>query len=140
MAHFAQIETVDIIDENEVVIGSETIITQVIVIANDDILDDQGNESETLGIQFCQDLVGSNTIWVQTSYNNNMRKNYAGYGFTYDESRDAFISPQPYPSWVLDEDTCQWESPIPYPTDLVEGEVFEWDETSTQWILIEQEN
>jgi hypothetical protein len=135
MAHFAQIETVDIIDENEVVIGSETIITQVIVIANDDILDDQGNESETLGIQFCQDLVGSNTIWVQTSYNNNMRKNYAGYGFTYDETRDAFIPPQHYPSWVLNEDTCQWKAPLPYPDGALAGE-YEWDEETINWVLV----
>jgi len=133
MAHFAQIEN--------------NIVTQVIVIDNNDILDEQGNESEDIGVQFCINLLGG--AWKQTSYNTNsgehpqgspLRKNYAGIGMTYDSTRDAFIPPQPFSSWVLDEDTCQWESPIPYPTDLVEGEVFEWDETSTQWILIEQEN
>jgi hypothetical protein len=129
MAHFAQIETVDIIDENEVVTGSETIITQVIVIDNNDILDEQGNESESMGTQFCTDLFGG--TWVQTSYNGNMRKNYAGYGYTYDETRDAFIPPQPFPSWVLDEDTCRYEAPIPYPTD---GLRYNWDEDTTSWI------
>jgi hypothetical protein len=60
-----------------------------------------------------------------------LRKNYAGIGFTYDAQRDAFIPPQPYPSWVLDEDTCLWESPVPYPTD---GEMYSWDEASGQWL------
>ena len=132
MAHFAQIETVDIIDENEVVTGSETIITQVIVIDNNDILDEQGNESEVVGTQFCTDLLGG--TWVQTSYNGNMRKNYAGIGFTYDETRDAFIAPTPFPSWVLDEDTCRYEAPVPYPTD---DKRYEWEEETTSWILLE---
>jgi hypothetical protein len=60
-----------------------------------------------------------------------LRKNYAGIGYTYDEQRDAFIPPQPYPSWVLDEDSCLWESPVPYPTD---GEMYSWDEASGQWV------
>ena len=132
MAHFAQIETVDIIDENEVVTGSETIITQVIVIDNNDILDEQGNESEVVGTQFCTDLLGG--TWIQTSYNGNMRKNYAGIGFTYDETRDAFIAPTPFPSWVLNEDTCRYEAPIPYPTD---DKRYEWEEETTSWILLE---
>ena len=131
MAHFAQIETVDIIDENEVVTGSETIITQVIVIDNNDILDEQGNESEVVGTQFCTDLLGG--TWVQTSYNGNMRKNYAGIGNTYDATRDAFIAPQPYPSWVLDEDTCQWEAPVAYPDD---DKFYTWDEATTNWIEV----
>ena len=59
-------------------------------------------------------LVGDSFNWVQTSYNGNFRKNYAGSGYTYDKVRDAFIAPQPYPSWTLVEATCQWESPIPY--------------------------
>ena len=132
MAHFAQIETVDIIDENEVVTGSETIITQIIVIDNNDILDAQGNESEAIGIQFCTDLLGG--TWVQTSYNGNMRKNYAGIGNTYDATRDAFIAPSPFPSWVLDEDTCRYEAPVPYPTD---DKRYEWEEETTSWILLE---
>jgi hypothetical protein len=63
-----------------------------------------------------------------------LRKNYAGIGFTYDEERDAFIPPQPFPSWVLDEDSCLWESPVPYPTD---GELYLWDEASGQWVASE---
>jgi hypothetical protein len=66
----------------------------------------------------------------RTSYNGNIRKNYAGLGFTYDEARDAFIPPQPYPSWLLNEDTCQWEAPVPYP----DGELlYSWNEELTDW-------
>ena len=78
--------------------------------------------------------------WIQTSYNTHggihsngetpLRKNYAGVGFTYDSTRDAFIEPQPYPSWTLNEDTCQWESPVPYPTD---DKRYAWDESTTNW-------
>jgi hypothetical protein len=68
--------------------------------------------------------------WIQTSYNNNIRKNYAGVGFTYDSARDAFIPPQPYNSWTLNEATCQWDSPVPYPTD---DKRYEWDEETTNW-------
>jgi len=117
MAHFAQIEN--------------NLVTQVIVVNNDVLLDEQGIESESLGAQFCADLLGG--TWVQTSYNGNMRKNYAGVGDTYDTTRDAFISPQPYPSWILDEDTCRWEAPIPYPTD---DKLYTWDEDTTSWVEI----
>jgi hypothetical protein len=122
MAHFAQIEN--------------NLVTQVIVVNNSDCLDEQGNESEAIGIQFCTDLLGG--TWVQTSYNGNIRKNYAGIGFTYDETRDAFIAPTPFPSWILDENTCQWEAPIPYP-EVVEGstERYTWDEATVQWVLEE---
>ena len=68
--------------------------------------------------------------WVKTSYNGNIRKNYAGIGYTFDESRDAFIAPKPYNSWLLDEDTCQWQAPVPYPTDDL---MYEWDEELTDW-------
>jgi hypothetical protein len=115
MAHFAQIEN--------------NLVTQVIVVDNNDVLDDQGNESEDLGTQFCTDLLGG--TWVQTSYNGNIRKNYAGIGDTYDTTRDAFIAPQPYPSWALDEDTCRYEAPLPYPTD---DKMYVWDEDTTSWI------
>ena len=74
--------------------------------------------------------VGDSFLWVQTSYNNNFRKNYAGVGFTYDATRDAFIPPQPYPSWALNEDTCQWEAPIAHPDD---GKSYDWDEETTSW-------
>jgi hypothetical protein len=68
--------------------------------------------------------------WVKTSYNNNIRKNYAGIGYTYDADRDAFIPPKPFNSWLLDEDTCQWKAPIEYPID---GLMYEWDEELTDW-------
>lgn len=93
MAHFAQI------DENN-------IVTQVIVVHNNELLDN-GMESEVKGIEFCQSLFGGN--WVQTSYNGNIRKNYAGIGYTYDVIRDAFIAPKPDGNFVLNEVTCQWE-------------------------------
>jgi hypothetical protein len=68
--------------------------------------------------------------WVKTSYNGNIRKNYAGIGHTYDAAKDAFIAPKPYNSWLLDEDTCRWQAPIEYPTD---GLMYEWDEELTDW-------
>ena len=80
--------------------------------------------------------------WIQTSYNTRggqhpegrpLRKNYAGIGYTYDKTRDAFIPPKPYASWTLNEDTCLWESPVPYPTD---GKLYTWDETQTNWIEV----
>jgi len=115
MAHFAQIEN--------------NLVTQVIVVDNTDILDANSNESEAVGVQFCTDLLGG--TWVQTSYNGNIRKNYAGIGDTYDATRDAFIIPKPYPSWVLDETTCQWGAPVAMPTD---DKMYEWDEDTTSWI------
>ena len=81
-------------------------------------------------------LVGDSFNWVQTSYNGNFRKNYAGTGYTYDKTRDAFIAPQPYPSWTLVEATCQWEAPTAYPTD---GKMYSWDEETTAWVEIEDQ-
>ena len=77
--------------------------------------------------------VGDSFLWIQTSYNNNFRKNYAGVGDTYDKSKDAFIAPKPYPSWTLVEDTCQWTAPVAYPDD---GKVYEWNEDTTNWTEI----
>jgi hypothetical protein len=74
--------------------------------------------------------VGDSFRWIQTSYNNNFRKNYAGTGYTYDKTRDAFIAPKPYPSWTLNDDTCRWEPPSSYPDD---GKKYEWDEDTTSW-------
>ena len=74
--------------------------------------------------------VGDSFLWVQTSYSNSFRKNYAGIGFTYDKTRDAFIPPQPYLSWLLNEGTCQWEAPTPYPVD---GKQYTWDEPTLAW-------
>jgi len=96
MAHFAQIEN--------------NLVTQVIVVNNEDILDDLGNESEATGIQFCTDLLGG--TWIQTSYNSSFRKNYAYTGDTYDAVKDAFIPVKPHPSCVFNEDTCRWETPL----------------------------
>ena len=117
MAHFAQLD-------------ADNIVQRVIVINNSDILDEHGNESEAVGIAFCQSLYGAETIWRQTSYNATFRKNYAGAGYRYDAALDAFIAPQPYPSWSLNTTTCQWEAPKPYPTD---GAVYTWNEGLLRW-------
>lgn len=117
MAHFAQLEN--------------NIVKQVIVVSNQDILDENGQESEEKGIAFCSNLLGG--TWKQTSYNGKIRKNYAGIGYTYDEGRDAFIPPKPFNSWLLDEDTCQWKSPTPYPND---DKIYTWDEETTSWVEV----
>ena len=86
---------------------------------------------------------GADTNWKQTSYNGNIRKNYAGFGMTYDEQRDAFIPPQPFPSWLLDEETCLWSSPVPYPTDVGTAENpkrYSWDEATTSWLEVTDGN
>lgn len=116
MAHFAQL------DENNVVL-------QVIVVSNNELLDG-GVESEAKGIAFCQSLFPG-TRWIQTSYNANFRKNYAGLGYTYYLDLDAFVPPQPFPSWLLNQQTCQWEAPVPYPDD---GKPYYWDETTQSWV------
>lgn len=91
-------------------------------------------ESEDSGLAHCQKLF-PNKRFVQTSYNGNIRKNYAGKGYTYDEARDAFIPPQPYKSWVLNEDTCRWEAPTSYPED---GKYYVWNEEKQDWNLVEK--
>lgn len=123
MAHFAEL------DENNVVL-------RVIVVSNADITDDQGVEREELGVAFCQALLGANTRWVQTSYNANFRVRYAGSDFTYDQARDAFIPPKPYPSWILNESTLDWAAPVPYPND---GVAYYWDETTGAWVAYEDQ-
>ena len=75
-------------------------------------------------------LVGDEFLWVQTSYSGSFRKNFAGVGSTYDKTRNAFISPKPYPSWTLVEDTCQWTAPSAMPDD---GKTYDWDEDTTSW-------
>jgi len=117
MAHFAKIEN--------------NTVTQVIVVNDEDILDEQGNESEEIGIRFCKDLLGGS--WIQTSYNGTIRKNLAGVGHTYDSNRDAFIGPKPSSSWVLNETTCRWEAPIPCPDDNL---LYLWDEEIQNWSLM----
>ena len=117
MANFAQL------DENY-------IVTEVIVVNNETINDLPFPESEPVGVAFLQSLFGSTTFWKQTSYNASFRRNYAGIGYTYDLVLDAFIAPQPYPSWVLNTTTYQWQAPVPYPDD---GKMYIWDEVTLSW-------
>ena len=121
MAHFAEIDS-----------NLDNVVLRVIVIGNDDILDENGEESEALGIAYCKNLFGEETEWVQTSYNNTFRKNYAGAGWMYDEGRDAFIPQQPYPSWTLNEETCHYNPPS-WPANDTEQWI--WDEATVSWVL-----
>ena len=148
MAHFAKL------DENN-------IVTQVIVVGNSDIIDAHGVETESIGVAFCQKLVGADTNWKQTSYHGNMRGNYAGIGYTYMEnvatlgvgSTDIFIGQQPYASWTISTTVAQWEAPIVQPTladeQIESGCYYSWDEDAYQedtsdpktvgWVLINPE-
>jgi hypothetical protein len=117
MAHFAQL------DNNNVVIN-------VIVVHNNELLDENGNEVEQKGIEFCKSLFGQDTNWIQTSYNGNFRKNYACFGGTYDPKLDGFISRKPYSSWILNTDTCRYEAPIPRPND---DKLYIWNENILNW-------
>ena len=101
---------------------------------NNKVLMKDGVENEQQGIEFLQNLYGNKDLYIQTSYNGTFRKNYAGAGHKYDSARNAFIAPQPFPSWLLDEDTCQWNAPTPYPDD---DKVSSWDEDTTSWKEIE---
>jgi hypothetical protein len=138
MAHFAQI-------------NSDNKVINVVVVSDIDLESGIQLDIEELGVQYLKSLVGNDTNWVKTSYNTKrgihynpvtnkpnenqskaFRKNYAQYGYTYDEQRDAFIPPKPYDSWILDEFSCLWESPIPYPND---GSMYEWNEDNQSWDL-----
>lgn len=126
MAHFAEL------DANNTVL-------RVIVVGNKDTADADGVEKEHIGAAFCERLFGG--TWVQTSYNGNFRKHYAGMGYTFDPARDAFIPPKSYASWVLNETTCQWEAPVAMPADAGTGEppkIYTWDEELLQWKLVER--
>ena len=118
MAHFAKL------DENNNVIGVHVVVNEVITM--------NGIESEQVGINFLTNLHGY-SLWKQTSYNANFRKNYAGIGYYYDSIRDAFIPPKPFPSWILNEETCLWDSPLPYPND---GKMYTWNEDILNWEII----
>ena len=118
MAHFAEIDALQR-------------VRKVLVVDNIDTQDKDGNEVESIGAKYLNDALGG--TWIQTSYNASIRKNYAGIGYTYDSTRDAFISPKPYPSWTLNESTCIWESPVAYPDD---GKEYEWNEETTNWVEI----
>jgi len=125
MAHFAKL-------------GTDNIVEKVEVVSNDVAT------TEQVGVDFLNNLYGTNDVWKQTSYNTYggvhkldgtpFRKNFSGIGYTYDENRDAFIPPKPFNSWTLNEDTCLWEAPVAYPND---GQLYDWNETNKTWELIE---
>lgn len=115
MAHFAKI--------------SGDVVVQVVAVHNNELLVD-GVEVEQKGIDFCVELFGGD--WIQTSYNNRFRKQYAGIGFTYDADADVFVRPQPFPSWTLDS-SHDWQPPVPMPID---GKVYEWDESEQLWVEV----
>jgi len=115
-------------------LGTGNIIEQVISINNAVITDANGVEQEQLGVDFINKLYNTRDVWKQTSYNNNFRKNFAGIGYQYDQTRDAFIPPKTFNSWVLNEDTCRWEAPIPYPQD---NNNYKWNEQTKSWDLVE---
>ena len=121
MAHFAELN-----DSN--------IVTRVIVVHNNELIV-EGQELEYKGIDFCESLFGHRN-WVQTSYNGNMRHNFAGQGYIYDKVNDAFYAPQPYASWSLDENFI-WQAPVPYPEDASEDKIYEWDEENLTWKVVE---
>ena len=114
-------------------------VIRVLALDDKDTQDKHGNEVEAVGVKYLNKAFGG--TWLRTSYNTAknthklggtpFRKNYAGRGFTYDETRDAFIPPQNYPSWTLNEDTCIWEAPVAYPAD---GKVYEWNELDKSWV------
>ena len=123
MAHFAKV-------------NSSNVVVEVHAVDNWNCVDGEGNEVEAIGRAWQESVFGvqEGIRWIQTSYNHNIRKNYAGIGMTYDEGRDAFIHPKPFPSWVLNETTCRWEAPTPMPTDAAENEFYTWNEETTSWV------
>ena len=115
-------------------LGTGNIVEQVISINNAVITDANGVEQEQLGNDFINKLYNTRDVWKQTSYNNNIRKNFAGIGYQYDQQRDAFISPKTFNSWILNEDTCRCESPIHYPQD---NNRYTWNESTLTWDIAE---
>ena len=133
MASFAKIE-------NNIVIAVEAVVNEV-------LKDSNGIEQENIGIEFLKTLYNEpNAIWKQTSYNTHggvhslggtpFRKNHAGIGYTYDQTRDAFIPQKPHNSWILNEQTCNWESPIPMPSDASIDNIYIWNEQTLSWDLL----
>jgi len=118
MAHFAKL------DQNNVVLNID-------VVSNDAINNLSFPDSESVGVAFLTEWSGGYTNWKQTSYNANFRKNFAGVGYTYDQSIDAFVPPKPFNSWLLNTNTAQWEPPIPYPND---GKNYYWNEETQSWV------
>ena len=122
MAHFAKL-------------GVGNKILRVAVVSNDVATTEQA------GVDFLNSLYGSRDVWKQTSYNGNIRKNFAGVGYTYDQTRDAFIPPKPFNSWTLNETTCLWEAPVAKP-ELTQEQIdnnnyYIWNEETKQWDLNE---
>ena len=116
MAHFAKL-------------GTGNIVEKVIVVSNDIAITEQA------GSDFINKLYNTRDVWKQTSYNNNIRKNFAGIGYQYDQTRDAFIPPKPFNSWILNEDTCLWNPPIAMPID---DNIYFWNEETLSWDIVEQ--
>jgi len=126
-------------------LNSENIVTTVESVVNEVLKDSNGIEQESIGIQFLKTLYNEpNAIWKQTSYNTvggvhllggtPFRKNHAGIGYTYDETKDAFIPQKPYNSWILNEQTCNWDAPIPMPTTILEdNKYYSWNESIINW-------
>ncbi len=119
MAHFAKLNDINMVTE--------------VVVVNNDVLDP--NNEEASGIAFLNELYGEQANWKQTSYNGNIRKNFAGVGSFYDKDWDVFIPPQTFPSWKLNYETFQWVAPIPYPEEEP-GYIFRWSEINKEWIKI----
>ena len=121
MAHFAKL-------------GTGNIVEQVIVVSNDIATTEQA------GVDFINKLYNTRDVWKQTSYNNNIRKNFAGIGYQYDQTRDAFIPPKPFNSWILNEDTCLWEAPVARPELTQEQKdnknYYSWNESTLSWDLV----
>jgi hypothetical protein len=131
LAHFCRL------DENN-------IVTQVIVVANEDTSDSNGVEVEEIGVAFCKKLLGAETNWKQTSYNGNFRVRYAGISYTFSEELNAFIPPSPFESWILNEETADWQSPVGPAPALTEAEIearsfYRWDEEAGAWELFTPE-
>ena len=114
-------------------IGLNNKVIEVQSLVNEVLHDSNGVEQENIGIDFLTKLTGW-SIWVQTSYNGNFRKNHAGIGYTYDEDRDAFIPKKPFASWILNETTCLWESPVALPDT---ENRYNWNEINQNWDIIE---
>ena len=119
MAHFAKL-------------GVGNIVEQIIVVSNDIAITEQA------GVDFINKLYNTRDVWKQTSYNNNIRKNFAGIGYQYDQTRDAFIPPKPFNSWILNEDTCNWNAPVAIPTTKLEdNQDYSWNEQTLSWDLVQ---
>jgi hypothetical protein len=120
-------------------IGLNNKVIEVLSVVNEVLHDSNGVEQEVIGIDFLTKLTGY-PVWKQTSYNTHagvhdnggtpLRKNHAGIGYTYDETRDAFIPPKPFNSWILNEDTCRWEAPVAKPQD---DKIYKWNENNLTW-------